>query len=213
VLAYLFWHRPREGAPAEDYERALETFHRSLAHRPPAGMTALASYRLAELPWQAADAGQDQGAGPLRAPAYEDWYLVADSASLGVLNEAAAGRGHRSRHDGIAALAGPGAGAVYALLEGEPSVTALAGAGVAVWVTTQPQPSSARALERALGPAELVGDGMDRASSSLWRRQLVLGPAPELCAVGPESPPGAREGRLPRGWSARVLERELLWSL
>jgi hypothetical protein len=207
VLAYLFWHRPREGAPAEDYERALETFHRSLAHRPPAGMTALASYRLTELPWRSQDAD------PLRPPAYEDWYLVADYASLGVLNEAAAGRGHRSRHDGIAALAGPGAGAVYALLEGEPNTAALAEAGVAVWVTTQPQPSGAKGLERALGPAELVGDGMDRESSSLWRRQLVLGPAPELCVVGPESPPGAREARLPRGWSARTLERELLWSL
>ncbi len=207
MLAYLFWHRPREGAPAEDYEQALETFHRSLAHRPPAGMTAVASYRLSELPWRAPDADG------LRAPAYEDWYLVSDYASLGVLNEAAAGRGHRSRHDGIAALAGPGAGAVYALLEGEPNVAALAGAGVAVWVTTQAQPASARAPERGLGPAELVGDGMDRATSSLWRRQLVLGPAPELCVVGPESPPGAREGRLPRGWSTRVLERELLWSL
>ncbi len=214
MLAYLFWHRPREGAPAEDYEQALETFHRSLAHRPPAGMTALASYRLAELPWRAPGAtGQNPLADGLRAPAYEDWYLVADYASLGVLNEAAAGRGHRSRHDGIAALAGPGAGAVYALLEGEPNTAALAGAGVAVWVTTQPQPSSPKALEPGLGPAELVGDGMDRATSSLWRRQLVLGPAPELCVVGPESPPGARGSRLPRGWSARVLERELLWSL
>ena len=54
MLAYLFWHRPREGAPAEDYEQALETFHRSLAHRPPAGMTAVASYRLGELPWPGA---------------------------------------------------------------------------------------------------------------------------------------------------------------
>ena len=52
MLAYLFWHRPRQGAPAEEYERALETFHRSLARRPPAGMSALACYRLAALPWQ-----------------------------------------------------------------------------------------------------------------------------------------------------------------
>ena len=118
MLAYLFWHRPREGVPAGDYERALETFHRSLARRPPAGMTALASYRLAELPWQARDTpagppdaiAQDPPEGLLLAPAYEDWYLVDDYGSLGVLNEAAAGRGHRSRHDDVAALTGPGAG-------------------------------------------------------------------------------------------------------
>jgi hypothetical protein len=221
VLAYLFWHRPREGVPAGDYERALETFHRSLYRRPPAGMTALASYRLAELPWQARDTpagppdaiAQDPPEGLCLAPAYEDWYLVADYGSLGVLNEAAAGRGHRSRHDDVAALAGPGAGGVYALLEGEPGAPALAAAGVAVWVVTRPQASVAGALAHGLGPAELLGDGMDGATSSLWRRQLVLGPAPEFCLVAPEPPPGAREGRLPRGWSAHVLAREPLWSL
>ncbi len=219
MLAYLFWHRPREGAPAGDYEQALETFHRSLAHRPPAGMTAVASYRVADLPWQAADAAAPPGApgtpaaGALRAPAYEDWYLVSDYAALGVLNEAAAGRGHRSRHDEIAALTGPGAGAVYGLLEGEPDATSLAVARVAVWITTQPHSAAKGASTGGLGPAELLGDGMDGASASLWRRQMVLGPAPELCLLGPESPPGARGGRLPRGWSARVLERELLWSL
>ncbi|HUH81515.1 MAG TPA: hypothetical protein VLZ06_09325 [Solirubrobacteraceae bacterium] len=221
MLAYLFWHRPREGAPAEDYERALETFHRSLARQPPAGMTALASYRLAELPWQAPDpaVGPPEAIGPeppeagLRSPAYEDWYLVEDYTALGVLNEAAAGRGHRSRHDDVAALAGPGAGGLYALLEGEPDAASLAGAHVEVWVTTRPPTSSARTLARDLGVAELLGDGMDRVTASLWRRQLVLGPAPELCLVAPEPPSGASEGRLPRGWSARVMARELLWSL
>ena len=130
-----------------------------------------------------------------------------------MLNEAAAGRGHRSRHDGIAALAGPGAGAVYGLLEGEPDATSLTVARVAVWVTTRPPSAAKSASTGGLGPAELLGDGMDGASASLWRRQMVLGPAPEFCLLGPESPPGAREDRLPRGWSARVLERELLWSL
>jgi len=204
VLAYLFWHRPREGAPAGDYEQALETFHRSLARQPPAGMCALASYRLTELPWRT----HDTPGGPF----YEDWYLVADYASLGVLNEAAAGRGHRSRHDEVASRAGPGAGGLYALLEGEAGAAALATAGVAVWVSPQPQ-ASAAAPAREPGPAELLGDGMDGATSSLWRRQLVLGPAPEFCVLAPEPPPGVREGRLPRGWSARALAREPLWSL
>ncbi|HTQ68384.1 MAG TPA: hypothetical protein VMI13_06800 [Solirubrobacteraceae bacterium] len=221
MLAYLFWHRPREGAPAEDYERALETFHRSLARQPPAGMTALASYRLAEVPWLDPRAaagppeaiGEDVPEAGLRSPIYEDWYLVEDYTALGVLNEAAAGRGHRSRHDDIASLAGPGSGGLYALLEGEPDAVALASAEVAVWVTTRPLTAGARAVARDAGVAELLGDGMERANASLWRRQLVLGPAPELCLVGPEPPSGASEGRLPRGWSAHVLAREPLWSL
>ena len=222
MLAYVFWHRPREGTPAEEYERALETFHRSLDRQPPAGMSALASYRLSALPWQASDrsAGGDAPEVPgvgaatagLAPPAYEDWYLVADYASLGVLNEAAAGRGHRSPHDEVATMAGPGAGAVYALLEGEPGAGALAAAGVAVWVSPPRAPGVA-ALAHGPGPAELLGDGMDGAAASLWRRQLVLGPAPEFCLVAPEPPPGVREGRLPRGWCAHALAREPLWSL
>ncbi len=208
MLAYLFWHRPREGAPAEDYERALETFHRSLHRQPPAGLSTVACYRLTVPPWE-----EDDPADPSRGWLYEDWYLLEDYASLGVLNEAAAGRGHRSRHDEIAALAGPGAGGVYALLEGEPDAASLAGARVAVWVTSRPRAASARAGGAGLGPAELLGDGMDGASASLWRRQLVLGPAPEFCLLGRESPSGVREGRLPKGWSSRELTREPLWSL
>jgi len=221
VLAYLFWHRPRQGADAEDYERVLEGFHRSLARQPPAGLSALACYRLAALPWQGPDRIGDEvdalGPDPLEAslgsPAYEDWYLVEDYASLGVLNEAAAGRGHRTPHDEIAGLAGPGAGGVYALLEGEPGPASLGGARSAVWVTTRPLHQSARGLARGPGLAELLGDGMDGATASLWRRQLVLGPAPELCVAAPEPPSGAREGRLPRGWSSNVVQREPLWSL
>ena len=192
MLAYLFWHRPREGAPVEDYERALETFHRSLAHRPPAGMTALASYRLAELPWWAPESPEGPTArpGPARegttpAPAYEDWYLVADYASLGVLNEAAAGRGHRTRHDEIAALAGPGAGGVYALLEGDPDVASLAGPAWPCGSTMQPQAPAARAHSSAVsGRRSWWATAWIGATASLWRRQLVLGPAPELCRSG-----------------------------
>jgi hypothetical protein len=221
VLAYLFWHRPRDGTAVADYERSLESFHRSLARRPPAGMTAVASYRLAELPWQAPgspleapeEIAQQLPEAMLRIPAYEDWYLVTDHTALGVLNEAAAGRGHRSSHDDIATHSGWGAGGLYALLEGEPDGASLAAAGVAVWVTTQPVASGAAAAGPGPGLAGLLGDGMDGATASLWRRQMVLGPAPELCLVAPEAPSGVREGRLPRGWSARVLTRELLWSL
>src|SRR5437764_3432285 len=100
VLAYLFWHRPRHADAADEYEQAEISFHRSLAHRPPVGLIGSAVFRLDELPW--AQAPADGAAASQPGPAYEDWYLVEDFAALGVLNEAAVGRGHRTSHDLLA---------------------------------------------------------------------------------------------------------------
>jgi hypothetical protein len=197
VLAYLFWHRPAERSDVEAYERALGAFHRSLARTPPVGLHASGSFRLAELPWLA-PASDGSRAG------YEDWYLVADHAALGVLNEAAVGRGHRTSHDRAARLFGAGAGGLYGLLEGDPP--SLGEATLASWVSRPPG-----STQRELG--ELLGDGMDPRHASLWRRQLVLGPAPEFCLLARELPPGVAATRLPSGWTARTVEREPLGSL
>ena len=202
MLAYLFWHRPRESEDAAAYESAVRAFHGSLARSTPAGMIASAVYRAAELPW-------DSRGAALRAPAYEDWYLLEDFAALGVLNEAAVGRGHRSSHDEVAQRSGAGAGGLYALLEGEPCARALGEATLAVWVTRPPE----RGAEQRGGElAELMGDGMEPRSASLWRRLLVLGPAPEFCVLAREVPRGVSASRLPAQWSASVLAREAMWS-
>jgi hypothetical protein len=146
---------------------------------------------------------EDEGAG---VPAYEDWYLVEDYAALGVLNEAAVARGHRTVHDDLARRFGAGAGGLYGLVEGElaPGLDSIGEASIAVWVARTPG-----APRRALG--ELLGDGMDPGRASLWRRQLVLGPAPEFCLLALEPPAGVAATRLPDGWTARTLEREALW--
>ncbi len=57
---------------------------------------------------------------------------------------------------------------------------------------------------------------MDPEHASLWRRQLVLGPAPEFCLLVREEsvfdePAGVAPTRLPAGWSATVLKRDVLW--
>ena len=41
---------------------------------------------------------------------------------------------------------------------------------------------------------------MDPEHASLWRRQFVLGPAPEYCLLAPEAPAGVAPTRLPEGW-------------
>jgi hypothetical protein len=106
VLAYVFWHRPREGVDRKQYEEALGSFHDSLENTS-------AAFRLDGLPFASQDG-------------YEDWYLVDDWAALGELNVAAVDANHRGRHDAAAGLAGEGWGGVYALVRGpaEPPPTA-----------------------------------------------------------------------------------------
>jgi hypothetical protein len=192
VLAYVSWHRPAPGVDRGAYERALERFHHSLAHSPPSGFDASLAYRVA-VPWL-------EGDDDAQAPGYEDWYLVDDWSALGVLEEAAVGRGHVSRHEAVAALAAGAAGGVYRLEEGE---ARLERAHVSVWV------SPARGREQP-AMADLLGDGMDP-EAGLWRRSLGLGPAPEYCLLAPEAPAGVRPTRLPDGWRSLAGAREALW--
>jgi hypothetical protein len=201
MLAYVFWHRPLDDSAIEAYEHAEIAFHRSLAHAPPSGFQGSATFRVAGLEWF-------EGRG------YEDWYFVEDYTALGVLNMAAVGHGHRTAHDGIAHRFGAGAGGLYGLIEGHSPVGSGPGTfgeeSAAVWVARAP------GVERR-GLGELLGDGMDARHASLWRRQLVFGPAPEFCLlVGDRSklglPAGVAPSRLPAGWTANVFEREALWN-
>jgi hypothetical protein len=106
MLAYVFWHRPRDGADQAAYEARLRAFHRVLS-------LPSASFRLSVLPF-------DEGAG------YEDWYLVDDWSQLGELNRAAISGGCHAPHEAIAAVSGAGWGGVYALIRGHarPPMTA-----------------------------------------------------------------------------------------
>jgi len=122
-------------------------------------------------------------------------------AALGVLERAAVARGHETAHAAVAAHSGPGRGGVYELVEGDAQPAASARA---VWVT----PAAGRAR---LSLEALLGDGIDPARDGLWRRSLVLGPAPEYCVLAGEEPAGVAATRLPGGWTARVCEREVVW--
>jgi hypothetical protein len=199
VLAYLSWHRPAAGVDRGAYEQALERFHRSLAHQPPSGFRGSAALRLGVLPGLAPVDGDRDRDGPA---GYEDWYLLDDWNAVGVLEEAAPARGHETAHRQIASLAGAATGAVYRLIEGSARAS---GAGEAIWVEHSP------GRERpSLGA--LLGDGIDPARDALWRRCIGLGPAPEYCLLAAEPPAGVAGGRLPSGWVARAVTREVLWS-
>jgi hypothetical protein len=108
-------------------------------------------------------------------PGYEDWYPVDDWAALGDLNLAAVSGDRRGPHDAVAAAAAAGWGGLYALVRGEgipPAATR--------WMRKPP------------------GEGSDRFLAALdaapiWRRQLVLGPAPEFCLADSGTGGSARE--------------------
>jgi hypothetical protein len=196
MLAYLLWHRPADAVERETYKRACERFHRSLHHSPPAGFRGSAVYRAGALPWL--EPTQD---GDAQDGVYEDWYFVEDYTALGVLNEAAVAHGHRVAHNEIARRFGAGAGGLYGLLEGHAK---LENTQYAVWVTRPPGATHG-------GLEELLGDGMDPRHASLWRRQLVFGPAPEYCLLTHEPPVGVAPTRLPEGWRVTICERKLIW--
>ncbi|MGO9487475.1 MAG: hypothetical protein ACLQBB_00425 [Solirubrobacteraceae bacterium] len=195
MLAYVFWHRPAHGVGDEAYERALLRFHRSLARQPPSGFQGSAPLRAVDLPWL-------EGPSGARGGGYEDWYLLDSWDALGVLEAAAVARGHVTAHDEAARRAGAGAGAVYRLLEGSATPDQ---ARLAAWVS----PAGGQADPKL---ADLLEDGMDPGASSLWRRSLVLGPAPELCLLSAsaalEACTGLAATRLPAGWTVQSAARE-----
>jgi len=97
---------------------------------------------------------------------YEDWYLVRGWAELGVLNDAAINAARRGDHDRAAGMAAGGWGSVYKLTRGPAEIPA----GV-TWCDKQ--------------RGQPTGDFLDALDAdAIWRRQLVLSPAPEFCLSG-----------------------------
>jgi len=105
---------------------------------------------------------------------YSDWYLIEDSAALDTLNRAAVS-GARSRpHDDLARSALDGSGKLLSLVSGRPAV-----AGGFELGFNKPPSLSYADLDRRLEP------WTEQSEVSLWRRMMVLGPAPEFCLISP----------------------------
>lgn len=164
LLAYVFWHWRRPTADAATYESAQRAFQQALTDSPSAGFVRAFSHALAGAPW--ANSGGE---------AYEDWYLVRDSAALDPLNDAAVSAGRRAPHDAAASLAAGGTAGLYRLRMGTPP----SAPRFAHWFVKPEGVSYPRlfaAVEPALGPVE----------GSLWMRQMTLGPATEFCVLARE---------------------------
>jgi hypothetical protein len=178
VLAYVFWHTPRE-ADLERYERGLAAFHRALSADPPDGFDSSWSVRVEWPAWLPA--------GPAH---YLDWYVVEGFAALGALNEGAVSGRRQLPHDAVAALAGAGTAGVASHLAGPVTPlgatssavrpragpgTAAAGAGVGttlvVTMIDKPLGQTYSTFRQAFAGAA--------PGASCWERQLTLGPGAE----------------------------------
>jgi hypothetical protein len=109
---------------------------------------------------------------------YEDWYLLEGWQELGELNAAAVDSLRLAPHDRLAAMSADGWGSIYELVRGAPEI-----------------PDGAEWLDKPRGePSPAFVASLPEAT--VWRRQMVLGPAPEFCLARP--PSAARERVWPR---------------
>ena len=179
MLAYLFWHRPYAITTVKQYEEALLRFQQHLGQQHPPGFGGSASFRVAALPWLD------------NRPGYEDWCLLDGSWALDPLNAFAVAGPVTSAHHAAAAQMEEGHGGLYALVWGEP---VLPERSTAVWLT---RPRGIQWLP--------VLDTLRQQlpQTTLWRRQMVLGPGKEFALI---VPPGVTVVA-PAGWSALDIER------
>src|SRR3954449_5542580 len=174
MLAYVFWHRPRDGVGAGEYVAALSAFHERIGV--PSWFGALE-----RPPW-----GEDAGW-------YEDWYLVEDWNGLGRLNEAAVSGPRKGPHDAAAAVAGEGTAGGYALRAGRPAGPDWAGwVGRGVFAARGRPPAGPEWGGGRAGPPELAYEAFVPAlcaaagpDASIWQRQMTLGPTPEFAVLAP----------------------------
>jgi len=163
-LAYVFWHWRHPSAERGAYESAQQEFQRALTASPSAGFVRSFSHAIAGAPW-ANDGGE----------AYEDWYLVHDTAALDPLDTAAVTASRKGAHDAAASLAASGTAGLYKLQLGVAPTSPRS----AQWFSKPAGLSYGQlfaAVEPALGP---VG-------GSLWIRKMTLGPSPECCVLARE---------------------------
>jgi hypothetical protein len=178
MLAYVFWHWPRPEIERATYVDHLSSFHQTLASNKPSGFQRSAVFRIQDAAWLNTS-----------GEAYEEWYLLDDSAAMDKLNEAAVSGACEEPHNRVAREAADGIGGLYRLRVGEEN---LAQAKFAVWLS-KPNGVSYNDFYAALQPVT------SQPGVALWGRQMTLGPTQEFCIHSPtpvELPEGYTGGNI-----------------
>lgn len=178
MLAYVFWHWPQTSVDPDAYVEHLVHFHQTLAAHKPSGFQRSVVFRIRGANWLNTN---DE--------AYEEWYLLDDSAAMDRLNEAAVSGACEEPHNKVAREAADGTGGLYRLRSGEED---LAQAKSALWLS-KPEGVSYKDFYAALEPLT------SQHGVALWGRQMTLGPTTEFCIHSQTSV------QLPPGFSALTL--------
>ena len=108
MLAYVFWHWPQPSIDQNRYVEHLREFHETLASNKPAGFQRSVVFRIHDAGWLNA-----------KGDAYEEWYLLDDSAAMDRINEAAVSGPCEEPHNRVASEAADGVGGLYRLRAGQ----------------------------------------------------------------------------------------------
>jgi hypothetical protein len=160
MLAYVFWHWPRPEIERGQYLVHLTEFHRTLAAHKPLGFQRSVVFGISGADWLNTS-----------GEAYEEWYLLDDSAAMDPLNEAAVSGACEEPHNRVAREAADGTGGLYRLRAGSPD---LAHAKFATWFS-KPAGVSYKNFYAELEPLT------SQPGIALWGRQMTLGPTTEFC--------------------------------
>src|SRR5215216_1598243 len=164
MLAYVFWHWPQPQIERGSYEDHLTEFQRTLGANKPDGFRESVVFRIGNANWLNTD-----------GEAYEDWYLLDDSAAMDRLNEAAVTGICEEPHNRVARKAADGTGGLYRLRAGAEE---LSQARFAVWLS-KPNGVSYKDFYASLQPLT------SQPGVALWGRQMTLGPTTEFCIHSP----------------------------
>ena len=171
MLAYVFAHRPAGGVDVPAYEDSLRRFHSELASASLSGFIQSATFAI--------------GGG------YSDWYLLETTAAMDVLNAAAVSGARAPAHDSAARMAADGAGKLFSLAAGMPSMDDGFEVRFGKPVGVPYRDLYARVESWSEAPGV-----------SLWRRMMVLGPPPEFSLIT------SSEVELPVEMHPEVLRRK-----
>jgi hypothetical protein len=185
MLAYVFWHWPQSSIDRGSYLDHLADFHRTLAANKSNGFRKSIVFRISGANWL-----------NTTGEAYEEWYLLDDSAAMDRLNEAAVSGVCEEPHNRVARHAADGTGGLYRFRAGHED---LAQARFALWLS-KPPGVSYNDFYGALQPLTT------RQGAGLWGRQMTLGPTTEFCIHS------STQVQLPANYTGQTIPLELVWS-
>lgn len=153
MLAYVFWHWPQPGVDTKTYVEHLVAFHRTLGANKPVGFHGSRVFRIHGASWL-----------ETKSDAFEDWYLIEDSAALDRINDAAVSGPCEAPHNLVAREAAGGTAGLYRLRFGK----LLNDVRYAMWLA-KPEGVSYTDFYSLVEPIGAV-----------WQRQMTLGPTTEF---------------------------------